>query len=173
MSWHETEDNSGQYELNNIWSVGKNSACIQMAAQCMDKRSCAGVFTDRDPEVRAGCRGSSLLLWPLMPAQGCPGCSVSLLRAASLGWDLGLEPCPIKSVLFAVCLQKSLCHLSYGRSFHGLTSAAGGDSWEVETCCSNYNFIAKPQTLSWEAKLRRGLVASEFFCSLRQTSLTK
>lgn len=153
MSWHETEDNSGQYELNNIWSVGKNAACIQMAGQCMDKRVCAGVFPDRDPVLRAGCRGSSLLLWPLVPAQGCPGCSGTLLRPASLGSDLGLEPCPIKSVLFAVCLQESLCQLHYGRSFRGLTSAAGGDSWEAEICCNSYNFIAKPQTSSWGAKL--------------------
>jgi len=45
MSWHETENNSGQRELNNIWSVGKNSACIQMTARCTYNSLCPSLFT--------------------------------------------------------------------------------------------------------------------------------
>lgn len=161
MSWHETEDNSGQYELNNIWSVGKNSACIQMAVQCIDKRFCPGLFADTDPE-----QGAEVLHWfcgsdACSRLSGLLDCLGTLLRAASLGWDLGLEPCPIKSVLFAVCLQKSPCQFHYGRPFHGLTSAAGGDSWEAEACC-NYNFIPKPQTSSWEAKWAQTWAGSQW-----------
>lgn len=92
MSWHETEDNSGQYELNNIWSVGKNAACIQMAGQCMDKRVCAGVFPDRDlcSEQAAEVPHSYCGLWCLLRAvQAAQGpCSGQLPWAQTWVWSL-------------------------------------------------------------------------------------
>lgn len=89
-----------------------------MAIQCMEKRFCAGLFTGREPVLRAGGRGSSLLLWLLMPAQGCPGCwaawgpcSGQLPWAETRLWSLAqLKVC---SLLFA-CRNLSASYILGG-----------------------------------------------------------
>lgn len=121
------------------------------------KSFCAGLFTGRDAVVRAGGRGSSLLLWLLVPAQGCPGswtawgpCSGQLPWADTWVWSLA---------------QLKECYLLFACRNLSASSIMGGHfmGWQVqleeihgrETCCNNC--IPKPQTSSWEAKLSSGM----------------
>lgn len=73
MSWHEAEDDSGQNELN-IWSVGKSSACIQMAAKgsVLVYLQAETLWSEQGAEVLHCCCGSWCLL-KAVQALGLPG----------------------------------------------------------------------------------------------------
>lgn len=176
MSWHETEDNSGQYELNNIWSVGKNLACIQMAVRCLYNRFCPSLFTDRDPVVRAGHRHSSLsprLLVHCSRLSRLLDCSWTSLRTAALGQDLGLEPCPIKNVLFSAEISLPV------RLWEGILQT-DKSSWrklmgsQDQLVAIIMNLYPKLKHLLEKPSWARTPAGSKwFFCSLRQPSLMK